>query len=58
MAAYPLATYGTPEQRAKFLPEMLGGSQLGAYALSEAQAGSDISGDDHPGQAGGRGLRR
>ena len=43
MAAYPLATHGTPEQRAKFLPELLGGSQLGAYALSEAQAGSDIS---------------
>ena len=36
--------YGTPDQRATFLPEMLGGEQLGAYALSEAQAGSDISG--------------
>ena len=43
MAAYPLATYGAPEQRAKYLPDMLGGAQLGAYALSEVQAGSDIS---------------
>src|SRR4029450_10197185 len=32
------------EQRATYLPEMIGGKLLGAYALSEAQAGSDISG--------------
>jgi alkylation response protein AidB-like acyl-CoA dehydrogenase len=44
MASYALAAFGTPEQRATFLPEMIGGKMLGAYALSEAQAGSDISG--------------
>jgi alkylation response protein AidB-like acyl-CoA dehydrogenase len=44
MASYALATFGTPEQRATYLPEMIGGKLLGAYALSEAQAGSDISG--------------
>ena len=44
MASYPMSAYGTPEQRAAYLPEMIGGQVLGAYALSETQAGSDISG--------------
>ena len=44
MASYPMSAYGTPEQRAAYLPEMIGGQMLGAYALSETQAGSDISG--------------
>ena len=41
MSCYPLATRGTPEQRERWLPEMLAGDLLGAYALSEADAGSD-----------------
>ena len=44
MATYPMAAFATLEQRASYLPTMIGGQQLGAYALSEAQAGSDISG--------------
>jgi len=44
MATYAMAAFATPEQRASYLPTMIGGQQLGAYALSEAQAGSDISG--------------
>ena len=44
MALYPLATLGTEAQRRKYLPDLLGGQRLGAYALSEAQAGSDIAG--------------
>ena len=43
MATYAMAAFGTPEQRASYLPEMISGRSLGAYALSEAQAGSDIS---------------
>ncbi len=43
MASYPMAAFGTPEQRETYLPEMIGGKMLGAYALSETQAGSDIS---------------
>jgi alkylation response protein AidB-like acyl-CoA dehydrogenase len=41
MSCYPLATWGTAEQRAKWLPEMLAGDLLGGYCLSEADAGSD-----------------
>jgi alkylation response protein AidB-like acyl-CoA dehydrogenase len=44
MATYAMAAFGTPEQHARYLPEMIGGESLGAYALSEVQAGSDISG--------------
>ncbi|WP_372670349.1 acyl-CoA dehydrogenase family protein [Amycolatopsis kentuckyensis] len=43
MSCYALAEYGTDEQRAEWLPEMLEGSLLGAYALSETQAGSDAA---------------
>jgi alkylation response protein AidB-like acyl-CoA dehydrogenase len=43
MASYPMAAFGTAKQRSTYLPDMIGGKMLGAYALSEAQAGSDIS---------------
>ena len=36
-----VAEFGTAEQQERFLPEMLSGSTLGAYCLSEAHAGSD-----------------
>jgi alkylation response protein AidB-like acyl-CoA dehydrogenase len=41
MSCYPLATWGTEEQRGRWLPEMLAGDLLGGYCLSEADAGSD-----------------
>ncbi|HEX6343981.1 acyl-CoA dehydrogenase family protein [Umezawaea sp.] len=41
MSAYPLATFGTPEQRDRWLPTLLEGDLLGGYALSETHAGSD-----------------
>ncbi len=41
LSCFPLAFYGTAEQRARWLPDLLAGSLLGAYCLSEAQAGSD-----------------
>lgn len=44
MATYAMAAFGTSEQHARYLSEMIGGEALGAYALSEVQAGSDISG--------------
>jgi alkylation response protein AidB-like acyl-CoA dehydrogenase len=43
MTSYAMATFGSTEQRERLLPDMIGGEQLGAYALSEPQAGSDIS---------------
>ncbi|MGJ7908588.1 acyl-CoA dehydrogenase family protein [Actinopolyspora sp. H202] len=43
MSCYPLVEFGTDEQRERWLGEMLGGHTLGAYALSEPQAGSDAA---------------
>ncbi|GAA0968630.1 Acyl-CoA dehydrogenase [Nocardioides aquaticus] len=40
LSCFGLFTRGTEEQKA-WLPDMLGGEQLGAYCLSEAHAGSD-----------------
>ena len=41
LSCYPVAAFGTDEQKARWLPSMLGGTQVGAYCLSEAHAGSD-----------------
>src|SRR3954466_7661285 len=41
LSCFPLASYGTDEQKKKWLPDMLGGELLGAYCLSEAGSGSD-----------------
>jgi isovaleryl-CoA dehydrogenase len=34
--------YGTPEQRKKYLPKLISGEHVGALAMSEANAGSDV----------------
>jgi alkylation response protein AidB-like acyl-CoA dehydrogenase len=34
---------GSPEQQAQFLPELISGKMLGAFALTETDAGSDAS---------------
>jgi alkylation response protein AidB-like acyl-CoA dehydrogenase len=41
LSCFPVAAFGSEEQRRRWLPDMLGGEQLGAYCLSEAHAGSD-----------------
>ncbi|MBD0022440.1 acyl-CoA dehydrogenase [Gordonia pseudamarae] len=43
LACHPLMVFGTDEQKQRWLPEMLGGSTIGAYSLSEPQAGSDAA---------------
>jgi alkylation response protein AidB-like acyl-CoA dehydrogenase len=43
MTCLAVAEHGTDDQRDRFLPDMLGGELLGAYALSEPQAGSDVA---------------
>jgi alkylation response protein AidB-like acyl-CoA dehydrogenase len=43
LACFPVAKYGSAGQRARWLPEMLGGELLGAYCLSEPHCGSDAA---------------
>jgi hypothetical protein len=44
LTASVVAMNGSAELRAAWLPRMLSGNWLGAYCLSEPQAGSDVSG--------------
>ena len=39
----PIKSHGTPEQQARLLPPLASGEQLGAYALTEPDAGSDTA---------------
>ena len=43
LAIFPLLSHGSPEQKERYLPDLLSGRALGAYCLSEQQAGSDIA---------------
>jgi len=43
LACFPLAGYGSAEQKDMWLPDMLGGDLLGAYCLSEPDSGSDAA---------------
>ena len=41
LSQYPVVTWGTAEQKARWLAPMLTGEALGAFALTEPHAGSD-----------------
>jgi alkylation response protein AidB-like acyl-CoA dehydrogenase len=43
LSQYPVVTWGTDEQRARWLPAMQSGEVLGAFALTEPHAGSDAA---------------
>ncbi|MDX6388337.1 MAG: hypothetical protein QOD85_2139 [Gaiellaceae bacterium] len=40
-ATLPILAYGTDEQKSRFVPPLARGEHLGAFALTEAEAGSD-----------------
>ena len=42
-AAEIICRYGTEEQRQKFVPPLARGQKIGAFSVTEAEAGSDIS---------------
>lgn len=43
LGAMPILLWATPEQRNKWLPDVASGKRLAAFALTEAEAGSDAS---------------
>ncbi len=44
VGAYPIVRFGTAEQKNRFLPSLARGDRIGAFCLSEANAGSDAGG--------------
>ena len=44
LCCLPIATWGTPVQKDRFLPRLTSGEVLGSIALTEPDAGSDLSG--------------
>ena len=44
LCCWPIFNYGTEEQKMKYLPDLLSGKKLGAFGLTEPNAGTDASG--------------
>jgi alkylation response protein AidB-like acyl-CoA dehydrogenase len=44
LAVNPILYFGTPDQKARYLPKLISGEMVGAYALSESGSGSDALG--------------
>lgn len=44
LGTWPIAQYGTPEQKEKFLKPLASGEKLGAFGLTEPNAGTDAAG--------------
>jgi alkylation response protein AidB-like acyl-CoA dehydrogenase len=44
LGTFPIILYGTDEQKRKYLPDIAKGKRLAAFALTEANAGSDAGG--------------
>src|SRR4030065_665569 len=44
LGTYPIHLYGSDEQKKKYLPDIASGKKLVAFALTEANAGSDAAG--------------
>ncbi len=46
LGAYPIAAYGTEEQKQKYLVPLAKGEKIGAFGLTEENAGSDAGGTE------------
>lgn len=44
LCCWPIFNYGTEDQKQKYLPDLLSGKKLGAFGLTEPNAGTDASG--------------
>ncbi len=44
LCCQPIYEFGTPEQKAKYLPKLCSGEWIGAFGLTESNAGTDASG--------------
>lgn len=43
LCSFPIILFGTPEQKKKYLPDIASGKKLGAFTITEPEAGSDAT---------------
>jgi butyryl-CoA dehydrogenase len=43
LCSFPIILFGTPEQKKKYLPDLASGKRLGAFTITEPEAGSDAT---------------
>ncbi len=53
LCCWPIFNWGTEEQKHKYLPDLLSGKKLGAYGLTEPNAGTDAGGQQTRAEDGG-----
>ena len=46
LGTYPIYAFGTEEQKMKYLPDLCSGRKIGAFGLTEPNAGSDAGGTE------------
>ncbi len=46
LGTYPIAAFGNEEQKKKYLPDLCSGRKIGAFGLTEPNAGSDAGGTE------------
>ena len=46
LGTYPIYAFGTEEQKMKYLPDLCSGKKIGAFGLTEPNAGSDAGGTE------------
>jgi butyryl-CoA dehydrogenase len=56
-ATLPILTFGTDEQRSRFVPPLARGESIGAFALTEAESGSDAGSLRTKAESNGDGWR-
>lgn len=44
LGVWPIHAFGTPEQKARYMPKICSGEQLASFGLTEPEAGSDAGG--------------
>jgi acyl-CoA dehydrogenase len=57
LGSYPIILAGTKEQKSRYLPPLAKGSAIAAFALTEPNAGSDVSSLETRAVRNGRGYR-
>lgn len=56
LGSYPIAAFGTEEQKQKYLVPLAKGEKIGAFGLTEPEAGSDAGGNTDSSRVGRRSL--